>query len=80
MPSFWKKARKLVGDHAYKQVFIEDRDRIFERMALEYSSDLNLPGRALVILNEAATRRQIWTPGLPWMALEAAERSLYASI
>jgi len=69
-----------VGDFAYQQVFIEDRDRIFERISLEYFSDLDLPGRALLILNEAATRRQIWTPGLPWMALEAAERSLYDHI
>jgi len=47
--TWWNTSRKLIGDQKYKH-YISDKEKVFERLSLEYLLDLNLPGRALVIL------------------------------
>ena len=43
----------------FKDVFVEDSGHIFETLSAEYCYDLNLPGKALVILKEALQNRGI---------------------
>jgi len=50
---FIKKAKKLVSAEVYKEVFLNDSNKLFESLAVEYCFELNLPGKALILLIEA---------------------------
>ena len=50
---FWQKVRSIVAPETFKSIFMEDSNRIYERVSVEYCYDLNLPGKALVILKDA---------------------------
>lgn len=43
----------------YTEVFINDSSKLFESLAVEYCFELNLPGKALILLIEALKYRQI---------------------
>ena len=47
---FWKKVRSLVSSESFESLFMEDSSRIYQRISVEYCYDLNMPGKALVIL------------------------------
>ena len=73
---YWQKVRSLIGDQAFKDLFIEDSGKIFEQLSVEYCYELDRPGRALVILREALQVRKIQNiNGLTWIALQATERA-----
>jgi hypothetical protein len=56
---FIKKAKQLVPTEVYNEVFLNDSSKIFESLAVEYCFELNLPGKALILLIEALKYRQI---------------------
>ena len=74
---------------------MNDSSKLFESLAVESCFELNQPGKALVLLIEALQNRQIhalqcrgkqgvqpqnYGLNLPWVALEAAEQSLYGGL
>ena len=79
---FWCKVRSLVDKETFEQLFIEDKARIYESIAVEYCYDLEMPGKSLVILQDALMSKMIHrcndtTANLTLIALEAAERAIY---
>ena len=66
----------------FRDLFVEDTRHVFESLSVEYCYDLDLPGKALIILKEALQNRKIHSVAgkgglnLPWVALEATERAL----
>ena len=69
--------RALIGDSAFKTVFIEDKHNVFELVGLEYLQDLDCPGKALVILEAALLSRSIKNKNrLASIALESTERAM----
>lgn len=50
---FWKKVRSLVRKEDFENIFMEDSSRIYQKISVEYCYDLNMPGKALVILRDA---------------------------
>jgi hypothetical protein len=57
--NFIKKAKQLVPNEVYNEVFLNDSSKIFESLTVEYCFELNLPGKALSLLIEALKYRQI---------------------
>jgi hypothetical protein len=56
LSKYWLKVKKLFGKQQnclFEEKFLNDEDRIFESIAIEYLIDLHLPGKALLLLTEA---------------------------
>lgn len=81
---FWRKVRSLVNRETFEQLFVEDGAKIYERIAVEYCYDLEMPGKALVILQDALQTKLIHScndttsMNLSAIALEAAERAIFS--
>lgn len=79
---FWRKVRSLVSRETFEQLFMEDHAKIYERIAVEYCYDLDMPGKALVILRDALQTKLVnecndSSFNLFAIALEAAERAIF---
>jgi len=80
--AFWCKVRSLVSRETFEQLFMDDRAKIYERIAVEYCYDLDMPGKALVILRDALQTKLVnecndSSFNLFAIALEAAERAIF---
>ena len=50
---FWIQVKELVDAETFKSLFMEDSNRIYQKISVEYCYDLGMPGKALVILRDA---------------------------
>lgn len=80
---FWQKVRSLVNRETFERLFVEDGAKIYERVSVEYCYDLDMPGKALVILKDALQGKLVHAcnesgHNLAAIALEAAERAIFA--
>ena len=79
---FWRQVSKLVSQDTFVRLFKEDSLRIYEKLSVEYCYDLDMPGKALVILRDALQGKLVSANSdssinLPAIAMESAERVLF---
>lgn len=79
---FWRKVRSLVSRENFESLFMEDSSRIYQKISVEYCYDLNMPGKALIILKDALQTKLVQacndsSLNLPAIALEASERAIF---
>jgi len=79
---FWQKVRSLVSRETFVKLFVEDGSKIYERICVEFCYELDQPGKALVILQDALQSKLVHacddsSLNLTAIALEAAERAIF---
>lgn len=55
----WKRVKEMVDQETFKEVFENDKGKIFEKIAVKLCYDQKLPGRAKLLLKSAIIDRKI---------------------